>query len=133
MLRMHKRPGDYFFNLTDVMWSTFQCRHRHDPAVCRCRKPIYHVGQDEAIFKQNALPAFYWSIKGRSHLRPKSEGQGVMVSALFDEFRGFGMMFRGKTLNKNNAALDQSQMAEKRCTSNSILLRNCGEHSLIET
>ena len=102
MLRMHKRPGDYFFDLNDVMWSTFHCRHRHDPAVCRCRKPIYHVGQDEAIFKQNALPAFYWTIKGRSHLRPKSEGQGVMVSALFDEFRGFGMMLNDEEIETVN-------------------------------
>ena len=91
MLKTFKRPGDYFYDLGDPMWTSFKCQHRHDPTVCLCQQPIYHVGQDEAIFKQNALPSYYWTIKGRSHLRPKSEGQRVMVSALFDEHRGFGL------------------------------------------
>ena len=91
MLKTFKRPGNYFYDLGDPMWTSFQCQHRHDPTVCRCQQPIYHVGQDKAIFKQNALSSYYWTIKGRSHLRPKSEGQGVMVSALFDEHRGLGV------------------------------------------
>ena len=91
ILKTFKRPGDYFYDLGDPMWTSSKCQHRHDPTVCRCQQPIYHVGQDETIFKQNALPSYYWTIKGRLHLRPKSEGQGVMVSALCDEHRGFGL------------------------------------------
>lgn len=52
--------------------------------------PIYHVGQDEAIFKQNCLPSYSWSYLSRTRLRPKNEGQGIMVSAFFSEHKGMG-------------------------------------------
>ena len=42
MLRKYKRPGEYnFFDLTDEIWNTFECKHRHNPALHRCRSPIY--------------------------------------------------------------------------------------------
>jgi hypothetical protein len=50
--RKYKRPEENLFDLTDEIWNTFQCKHRYDPAVCRCRRPIYHVGQDEAILSR---------------------------------------------------------------------------------
>jgi hypothetical protein len=68
-----------------VEWKNFRCNHRHTPETCKCRLPLYHIGQDKAVFKQNALPAYRWSVNGRSSLRPKSEGQGVMVSAMWCE------------------------------------------------
>lgn len=67
------------------------CRHRHSTGNCKCNLPIYHPGQDEAVLKQNALPSHYWTVQGRSKLRPKTEGQGIMVSASWDEYRGFGL------------------------------------------
>lgn len=39
------------------------------------------LGQDEAVFKQNALLSHYWTCQGRSKLRPKTEGQGIIMSA----------------------------------------------------
>lgn len=95
-------PGDYFFDDGDERWSMFKCLHRHDPSLCRCRSRLYHIGQDEAVFKQNALPAFYWSVNGRSKLRPKTEGQGVMVSAVVDEFRGFGLPLTEEEIGRVN-------------------------------
>ena len=91
------RPGDYFFPLTpgQTGWDFLRRGGPHPcrcpVEVCKCHLPIYHVGQDEAIFKQNALPAFCWKVKGRAVLRPKTEGQGVMVSAFWCEYRGVGL------------------------------------------
>ena len=27
------------------------CKHGHHPAVCKCRQPLWHLGQDEKIWK----------------------------------------------------------------------------------
>jgi hypothetical protein len=97
-------PGDYYYPLQDDEWQNFKCYHRHPPDICKCRRPLYHIGQDEAIFKQNALPAFRWSVNGRSTLRPKSEGQGVMVSAMWCERRGFGFPITHDEVQKINRA-----------------------------
>ena len=91
MMDTNGRPGEYFYALGDGRWNDFKCRHRHDASVCRCSLPVYHVGQDEAVFKQYALPSKSWRVNGKIKLRPKSEGQGVMVSATVDEWRGFGL------------------------------------------
>lgn len=85
MLETTGRPGDYFYELNDERW-------------------LYHIGQDEAVFKQNALPSHYWTVKGRSKLRPKTEGQGIMISAVFCEFRGFGLPLKPEEVEKINAA-----------------------------
>ena len=89
-LQTDGNPGEYYYPPGDVEWEKFRCHHRHTPETCKCRLPLYHIGQDGAVFKQNALPAYRWSVNGRSSLRPKSEGQGVMVSAMWCERRGFG-------------------------------------------
>ena len=90
MMNQYGVPGQYYYSIGSVEWDTFPCRHRHDRVVCKCTLPLYHVGQDEAIFKQFALPSCCWSVNGKIKLRPKSEGQGIMVSSFFCEFRGFG-------------------------------------------
>lgn len=102
MLRTYNRPGDYFYDLGAEEWQNFPCRHRHDPENCKCKLPLYHTGQDEAVFKQNALPAYFWSVKGRTTLRPKTEGQGIMVSAFQCETRGFGLPLSEADVNKIN-------------------------------
>ena len=52
--------------------------------------PAFHVGQDETILKQNSLSSKEWIVDGESKLRKKTEGKGIMISALMDEIRGFG-------------------------------------------
>ena len=54
-------------------------------------QPIIEVGQDEAIFYQNSLSAMEWSgPNGESTPRPKSDGDGIMVSAFIGPSIGFG-------------------------------------------
>jgi uncharacterized protein YciI len=91
MMSTFGRPADYFFDIGSSEWLHFICHHRHDESVCKCKLPIYHIGQDEAVFKQFAMSARTWSIKGKTKLRPKTEGMGIMVSGVFDEWRGFGL------------------------------------------
>lgn len=91
MISEKGRPGEYYFDAGAPEWDSFPCRHRHDESSCKCRWPIYHVGQDEAVFKQFAMPSFCWNVKGITKLRQKTEGMGIMVSGFFDEWRGFGM------------------------------------------
>ena len=101
MMEKFKRPGEYFFELPVASpgegWSFLKgpfdkengrCRNGHPKEVCKCHLPAYKIGQDEAAFKQNVLPAYYWSYKGREKLRPKTEGQGIMISVTFGETRG---------------------------------------------
>ena len=101
-------PGDYYFEKGDERWTMFKCLHRHEKSTCKCCCPLYHIGQDEAVFKQNALPAYFWSVNGRSKLRPKTEGQGIMVSAVWDEFRGFGLPLTSEEVEKVNRARETS-------------------------
>ena len=103
-------PGEYFFPLGDAEWQNFKCNHRHTVETCRCKCPLYHVGQDEAVFKQNALPAFRWSVNGRTALRPKSEGQGIMVSAMWCERRGFGFPLTSEEEVKINTARRNTEL-----------------------
>ena len=91
MMTRTGRPGEYYYDLGAPEWNDLPCRRRHDPALCKCRLPLYHVGQDEAIFKQFAMPSSCWNVKGMIKLRQKSEGMGNMVSGFFDEWRGFGL------------------------------------------
>ena len=97
------RPGEYFIGEDSEEWNNFTCRHRHDIAICKCKLPLYHLGQDEAVFKQNALPSHYWAFNGHSKLRPKNEGQGIMVSAFWCELRGFGLQLTREKIAQVNA------------------------------
>ena len=96
-------PGEYFFDIGASEWNSFPCRHRHDPLVCKCKLPVYHVGQDEAVFKQFAMPSCTWSINGKTKLRPKTEGMGIMVSSFFCERRGFGFALTEAEIQLVNA------------------------------
>ena len=58
--------------------------------MCKCHCPLYHVGQDESIFKAFLYSSSQWIIKGVRGVRKKTEGPGEMVSAMQDEIRGFG-------------------------------------------
>jgi hypothetical protein len=102
MMTTYGRPGEYFYDIGSQEWSCFLCHHRHNPNVCRCNRPIYHIGQDEAVFKQFAMSARTWSILGKTKLRPKPEGMGIMVSAVFDEWRGFGLQLTESEVNLIN-------------------------------
>jgi hypothetical protein len=111
MVVTYGRPGEYFYDIGDPGWSRFRCHHRHDENVCKCNLPLYHIGQDEAVFKQFALPSRSWSVKGKTKLRPKTEGMGMMVSAVFDEWRGFGLPLTETEIIQINYVRDARAMA----------------------
>ena len=67
------------------------CKHFHAPEVCGCNLPLYHIGQDESVYKAYAREGTEWVIRGVRGLRKKSDGPGEMVSAFQDEKRGFGL------------------------------------------
>ena len=83
-----------------------RCRNKHPKEVCKCHFPVYKIGQDEAAFKQNVLPAYYWSFKGREKLRPKTEGQAIMISVTFDETGGWGLPVTEEERTRYNAWAD---------------------------
>ena len=68
------------------------CEHFHAPEVCRCGEALYHVGQDERVYKSYAREGTEWVIRVVRGLRKTSEGSGEMVSAFQDEKRGFGFL-----------------------------------------
>ena len=70
----------------------------------KCNRPIYHVGQDEAVFKLHSLPSYYWVIDGMHKLRPKGDGSGIMISAMVDEHRGFRFPITAAEIMLINAA-----------------------------
>lgn len=78
------------------------CKFRHDPDVCKCDKMIYHIGQDESIYRAYAREGNEWKIQGVSGLRKKTEGPGEMVSAFQDEIRGFGFPLTQLELERVN-------------------------------
>ena len=49
MMETFGRPGEYFYDLGSPEWSDFECHHRHDRSNCKCKLPMYHIGQDEAV------------------------------------------------------------------------------------
>lgn len=108
------RPGEFYYDIGCPEWSFFHCHHRHNVAVCKCNWPIYHIGQDEAVFKQFALSCRFWSIEGKTKLRPKTEGMGVMVSAVFDEWRGFGLPLTESEIELINRTLEERVLADGR-------------------
>lgn len=54
-------------------------------------RPLLEIGQDEAVFQQNAQSAMEWSgPNGESTPRPKNDGEAIMVSAFIGPSIGFG-------------------------------------------
>lgn len=78
------------------------CIYGHHRDVCRCRCPLYHVGQDECIFKAFVYSTLQWAIKGVRGVRKKTEGPGEMLSAMQDEIRGFGFPMTAEELVRVN-------------------------------
>ena len=113
MMDTEQRPGQYYYDIGDDRWNNFICRHRHEASICKCRLPVYHIGQDEAVFKQYALPSKCWTVNGKIKLRPKSEGQGVMVSAVVDEWRGFGLQITSEETDLVNRIREERSLQSR--------------------
>lgn len=78
------------------------CEEHHPPDKCKCGKKIYHIGQDESVYKEYAREGNEWVIQGVRGLRKKTEGPGEMVSAFQDERRGFGLPLSEEELKRVN-------------------------------
>ena len=70
-------------------YSLMSCRYKHT-TICKCHLEIWHVGQDESVYKTHAYPKMEWQVEGENKKHKKGEGSGVMISAFVDEKRGFG-------------------------------------------
>ncbi len=90
MLQSFQRPRDFYYLPVTGQWFYFLCAVNPPHLLDQCKYNflLLHIGQDEAIFKQNSLPAYYWSVKGKVELRPKTEGQGIMTSVFVNEWNG---------------------------------------------
>ena len=92
------------------------CEHHHEPEVCRCYLPVYHVGQDESVYKCYARGGTEWVIRGVRGLRKKTEGPGGMVSAFQDEKRGFGLPLSEEEIARVNANRQRVKRAPLKAT-----------------
>lgn len=79
------------------------------PQKCKCDKKIVHIGHDEAVFWCNLLSTREWTIDGNRQLRPKNPGKGVMVSAMIDEERGFGIPVTDEEWQKIQPIVEEFQ------------------------
>jgi len=79
-----------------------RCQFKHG-AACKCHLAIYHLGQDESIYRAFSYPAKTWHVHGEAPLRKKGDGGGIMVSAFVDEERGFGFPMTAEELSIVNA------------------------------
>jgi hypothetical protein len=61
---------------------------------------LYHLGQDESVYKQNALSTRVWVVDDIRDMRKKGDGAGEMLSAFQDESRGFGFQMTADELAK---------------------------------
>jgi hypothetical protein len=75
-------------------------------------KPLILFGQDECIFKQYNLSSKSWTNPdGVRALRPKDEGQGVMVSSFISREFGFGLKLNASQLDRINRYRSRTQQA----------------------
>ena len=79
----------YTFNLHESYEGSL-CQHNHEPTICRCHLPLYHIGQDESVYHSHSVQSEAWCVDSVQPLRKKNEGKGEMVSAFVDATRGFG-------------------------------------------
>jgi len=80
--------------------------------VCKCHLPAIRVGQDESIYKANAMPRGVWKICGVKILRKKVDGVGEMVSCFVDENLGLGLRLTTDERERLNAYRRQRGRAE---------------------
>ena len=78
------------------------CKWGHVPDRCLCHREIVRCGQDESIFKANALPRRCWIIAGQINMAKKTEGVGEMASYFIDEEFGMGLPISDDQLDRVN-------------------------------
>ena len=78
------------------------CKWGHVPDRCLCHREIVRCGQDESIFKANALPRRCWIIAGQINMAKKTEGVGEMASYFIDEEFGMGLPISDDQLARVN-------------------------------
>ena len=79
------------------------CKHKHHKDVCKCKRLLWHLGQDEKIWKAFQMQKSTWIVKSVRALRKKTDGPGTMVSGNQDDLRGFGFRMSAAELHKVNA------------------------------
>ena len=79
------------------------CKHKHHPDVCKCKLPLWHLGQDEKIWKAFQMAKATWLVRTVRALRKKTDGPGKMASGHQCELRGFGFRMSAAELRKVNA------------------------------
>ena len=89
---------EYMGSCTPHAW----CKHKHHPDVCKCKLPLWHLGQDEKIWKAYQMQKATWLVKSVRALRKKTDGPGKMASGHQDELRGFGFRMSAAELRKVN-------------------------------
>ena len=78
------------------------CRFGHDPVTCLCHLVLLLYGQDESIFKPFQFSRMAWTKNGKRALRPKGDGQGIMVSAFQSDHDGIGLTLTDEQLRTVN-------------------------------
>jgi hypothetical protein len=73
------------------------------------RRPIIEVGQDELVYQQYTFSAAGWKEKGKSQIRPKGDGDAVMLSVFFGPSIGFGQL----DMEEPNGALERINAIQK--------------------
>eukprot|EP00733_Pompholyxophrys_punicea_P000793 Pompholyxophrys_punicea_v1_NODE_290_length_2356_cov_40.811280.p2 type:complete len:241 gc:universal NODE_290_length_2356_cov_40.811280:685-1407(+) len=89
------------------------CRFNHDDKVCKCDLEVYHIGQDESIFKAYLESSREWVIQGVRGLHKKSGGPGIMVSSFQDELRGFGFPMTDEEMKTWNSDRRERGLPER--------------------
>ena len=74
------------------------CEFGHAADVCLCHKVLLVVGQDESIFKPQVYSKMVWEMEGKKSIRPKGEGQGVMVSGFQGDHDGMALTLSAEQL-----------------------------------
>ena len=88
---------------TSVRWVKGKpCTWGHVPERCLCHREIMRCGQDESIFKANALPRRCWVIAMQVIMAKKTEGIGEMASYFVDEEFGVGLPLTDDQLARVN-------------------------------
>ena len=88
-MAMGTKGGSYSVRFKNT--ASAHCEYSHATAVYKCRNLLYHMGEDESIYKAYAREGNEWVIRRVHGLREKTEGPGEMISAVQDEWRGYGL------------------------------------------
>lgn len=100
------------------------CEYSHAPEVSRCSEQLYHIGQDEGVYRAYAREGKEWVIRGVCGLRRKTEGAVEMVSTFQDELRGFGLPYSEPELADVNELRCERGRPALKATAGSRFLRH---------